>query len=175
MLQRFSDIFHTSLLYIRFTSGAFLLGFCSWNYFCFSTRGCSGFDKYDGWEFSYSILQIQWRGWDLTGNILSLWQGKDPSVIRAFTHNVMQDNRSLLMTLRKSPCVRINETLVSGTPGSLSSSFWSPGLGLITAIIRESLRATPRPAAIANGAQLRQLGQRGREIKWALIDGSLTS
>lgn len=40
---------------------------------------------------------------------------------------------------------KIRPPLLSGTPGSLRSSFWSPGLGLITALISKLLRAAPHP------------------------------
>lgn len=53
---------------------------------------------------------------------------------------------------------------------------WSPGLGLITALISKLLRAVSHPAATTNGTQHHQTGWPGREqIKWDLIDGSLTS
>lgn len=66
--------------------------------------------------------------------------------------------------------------LLSGTPGSLRSSFRSPGLGLITALISKLPRVASHPATTADGTQRRQTGWPGREqIKWDLIDGSLTS
>lgn len=53
---------------------------------------------------------------------------------------------------------------------------WRPGLGLITALISMSLRGASHPPAAATGTRHRQTGWPGREqIKWDLIDGSLTS